>query len=140
MQITRPEPTLTMTCLVSFQLILSLRPTTFPKRGCALTKPQTDCSCFELAEFKGLVLHSGRIRNVAGVIMNGALRGSTAISGATYPVRARAAHPWPFTPNEVETAGSLSEPFPFGDGAYVVGDGDGLIVMRNADVIRELGL
>jgi regulator of RNase E activity RraA len=103
-------------------------------------KGRTDCSCFELAEFKGLELRSGRTRNVAGVIVDGALRGSTAISGVTYPVRARAAHPWPFTPNEVEMADSPSEPFPFGDGAYLVGDGDGLIVMRNADVVRELGL
>jgi regulator of RNase E activity RraA len=101
---------------------------------------RTACSCFEPGELTGVRAHSNRFKSVAGVIVNGAVRGSSIMSEAPYSIRARAAHPWPFRMNQEEPAGRMLETFPFGTGAYVVGDGDGLIVMRNADVLQRIGL
>ncbi len=101
-----------------------------------------DCSCFEDAD-----LNVHRARPVKSrtprIIVNGAVRSSSVIAKkdpAFLSLRALSVHPMPFSPPTKEVAVSAAESFPFGQGGYVVGDGDGLIVLRDEGVLARLGL
>jgi regulator of RNase E activity RraA len=82
--------------------------------------------------------HVNKQFEIQGIIVDGALRSSSKVATLPYSVRARAAHPKAFMPGAGAPEGE-TEIFAFSDGQYVVGDGDGLIVLPNANVMRRLG-
>jgi regulator of RNase E activity RraA len=96
---------------------------------------RTDCAGFEKNDLADV---SGRPE---GIIVNGALRDSSWLATRTYSIRARAVNPMPFS---APSSGGRNQPapeaFPFRGQAYVVGDGDSLIVLRSEMVLVRLGL
>jgi regulator of RNase E activity RraA len=96
---------------------------------------RSDCACFEksdLSDIKKVPL---------GVIVNGSLRNSSRFAEMGFSIRARSAHPMPYlqVTSDVDSQPAPKK-FPYGTGAYVVGDGDSVIVMRSAQVLVDLGL
>jgi regulator of RNase E activity RraA len=96
---------------------------------------RTDCACLEKIDLADI---SGRPK---GIIVNGALRDSSLIANRTYSIRARAVNPMPFSaPSSHGRNQPAPEAFPFRGQAYVVGDGDSLVVLRSEMVLVRLGL
>jgi regulator of RNase E activity RraA len=96
---------------------------------------RTDCAGFERDDLADV---SGKPK---GIIVNGALRDSSLVANRTYSIRARAVNPMPFSaPSSHGRNQSAPEAFPFRGHAYVVGDGDSLIVLRSEMVLVRLGL
>jgi regulator of RNase E activity RraA len=96
---------------------------------------RTDCAGFERNDLADV---SGRPK---GIIVNGALRDSSLLANRPYSIRARSVNPMPFSaPSSNGRNQPAPEAFPFRGQAYVVGDGDSLIVLRSEMVLVRLGL
>jgi regulator of RNase E activity RraA len=95
---------------------------------------RVDCACFENSDLQQ------KTDPPRGIIVNGALRDASILADKKISIRSRAVHPMPFVAPSESAAELESERFVFGGRGYVVGDGDGLIVLRSVDVFKRLGL
>jgi regulator of RNase E activity RraA len=95
---------------------------------------RVDCACFENSDLPQ------KSNPPKGIIINGALRDASILAGKKISIRSKAVHPMPFAAQPESAEDLKGEPCAFGGRGYVVGDGDGLIVLRHIDLFKNLGL
>jgi regulator of RNase E activity RraA len=96
---------------------------------------RVDCACFEQTDLAKCT------KRPKGIIVNGALRSSSKLAQKPYVIRARTVNPMPFAAVPIGASEvPWHEPFPFRETGFVIGDGDGLIVLRSKETLTKLGL
>jgi regulator of RNase E activity RraA len=95
---------------------------------------RADCAAFDYAYLTGLDL-----RNLKGIIVNGAVRMSREIRDYRFSVRARGIHPMPWRPLAAEHLDAAKARQFASVKGYVVGDEDGLVILPREDYLRGLG-